>query len=65
MMNPDTMERCERAMAIAGMKARRSESFSKNDVLTRGYPLWIPEDIAEPEPWTLASFADLLPQEMA
>ena len=63
-MNPNTLEDCERAQAIDCSKAQEDLSFSRDDEVSQGYPLWIPEDIAEPESWTLASFNDLLAHEM-
>ena len=64
-MNSNISGTCNRAQAIECSKAQQDLSFSRDDELSHWHPLWIPEDIAEPEPWGLASFSDLLPHEMA
>lgn len=60
-MNTSTLEGRERAPAIDRSRMQDDQLFSGNDEVSGRYPLWIPEDIAEPETWTLASFDDLLP----
>ncbi|NCF30136.1 MAG: hypothetical protein GWP69_22405 [Gammaproteobacteria bacterium] len=63
-MTTNSLEACERAQAIDYSKAQEDLWFSGDDEVSQGHLLWIPEDIAEPEPWTLASFDDLLTHEM-
>jgi hypothetical protein len=64
-MNTRTLEACARAQAVDWPKLQEDRAFSREDDVSRRDPLWTPEDIAEPEPWTLASFSDLVPHELA
>jgi hypothetical protein len=63
-MNPGSLKDCESAQTIDCSKRHEDLWFSRDGAVSHRHPLWIPEDIAEPEPWTLASFSDLLPHEM-
>jgi len=40
-------------------------SEERNDELREMNALWHPEELAEPDVWTLASFGDVLPHEVA
>jgi hypothetical protein len=64
-MNPKPTRPCERGQAIDGSKARERLPLSPGDKASHRQPLWFPEDIVEPDPWTLASFSDLLPHSEA
>lgn len=44
---------------------RNESSLSKRGETQEQDSLWLLEEIDEPDAWTLASFADLLPQETA
>lgn len=57
-MNPTSIESYERA------SAREDFSSSSRDEKLERHPLWVADDIDEPESWTLASFTDLLPHEL-
>jgi hypothetical protein len=63
-MSPNSLTPCERAQPVDGSKTRDELSFSTGEEAAHRYPLWSPEDIAEPEHWALASFGDLLVDEM-
>ena len=64
-MNPTFSEAYERPRATRRCKVHEGSSLPGDDDVSHRQPLWIPEDIAEPEPWTIASFNDLLPHEPA
>jgi len=64
-MNPKSSRLCERGQAIDGSKVRERLPLSPGDEASYRQPLWFPEDIVEPDPWTLASFSDLLPHSVA
>jgi len=64
-MNTRTSEACARGQAVDWPKPQEDGVFSRDDDVSRRDRLWTPEDFAEPEPWTLASFSDLLPHELA
>ena len=64
-MNPRYTETRERLQTIdCAMPQEGSQSSREGDV-SHGQPLWIPDDFDEPESWTLASFSDLVPCELA
>jgi hypothetical protein len=64
-MNPSTFDAYGRLRASNRSMAREALSFPREDEPSHRHPLWSPEDIAEPETWTLESFSDLLSHETA
>ena len=40
-------------------------SLPRADATGEAYPAWMLEDLEAPEAWSLASFVDLLPRELA
>lgn len=64
-MNPSSVESCERGQTIECSKTQEDLLLSRDGEVTHQDPIWPPDEIAEPEPWALASFSDLLPNEIA
>ena len=63
-MNPSTFEHVEQLSVVDTVSSRDVVALSGNDSRREPDPIWLFEDLEEPETWSLASFADLLPQEM-
>ena len=64
-MSDKSFEAWKRARVDHGSGSHEdSESQQDTEAYSRN-PVWTPEDIAEPEPWTLASFDDLVAHEWA
>ena len=64
-MNPRYTKAHERLQTIDCAIPQEGSLSPREGDLSHGQPLWIPDEIAEPESWTLASFGDLLPCELA
>ena len=62
-MNLNTFEAFESADDIGCTSAQGFSSSSKSADGFESHHPWNPEDIAEPEFWTLSSFDDLVPSE--
>jgi len=62
-MRPPTLEAGERAGHRASAQARSSST--RDEAHAEQYSGWALEDIDAPETWTLASFDDLVPLELA
>lgn len=64
-MNPRHSETHECLQTMDRPTMRESSPFPMDGDVSHQQPLWIPDDIDEPDTWTLASFGDLLPHELA
>jgi len=64
-MNPRYIEARERLQTIDCGKSQEGSLLSRGRDMSHGEPLWIPDDIDEPESWTLASFSEFLAYELA
>jgi hypothetical protein len=64
-MNPSKTWNDERPSAADRGKARTGLSLSNDEDMRQPHALWGLDEIEAPETWTLASFDDLLPHEMA
>lgn len=47
------------------VRTQSSAESSRQGKAAQAFPAWLLEDIEEPDAWTLASFDDLMPREMA
>jgi len=63
-MSIGSIELYERMRATDPAPTHQDGSFPMHPEGTRREPVWVPEDIAEPEPWALESFGDLLSHQM-
>ena len=62
-MKPTTMRAGKRPLIARRSTLRTGSPQSRNGERQEQDAIWLLEDIDEPDAWTLASFADLLPHE--
>ena len=63
-MSLSTMKARERSEPMERLQLVEASPSARHAERSRALPLWIPEDIEEPETWSLASFDDVVPHEL-